>query len=374
MNKIVFLLYLSISLSSSIHFFGQSDINDVHETIDSLVQATKEKNDIPSMVIGVIQNGEVTFQKGYGVLERGAAIEVDEKTSYQIASLSKMFTGIIANSLIIEGKLQTDESISAYLPEELSDKHREKLESITIKDLLLHRSGIQRDSKSYKRKDGEPMDSPYTKTDLIRDLEKVKTRRKGRYSYSNVGYAILGTILENVSGLSYEELLKKYVTNQYSLSNTSIHSSTPTATPYHKDDRLTQTKPWNTGLLTPASGIYSNVDDLTKLMTEQLKIYRMSNDETMLNSPLYLTKEKDFRGDGESYYGMGLWEFEFDRGVLFGHSGDMDGYASQYRFNKTTNTGVVILTSSGGDWTSKLIAEVSKIIEEHTLKTGYNKG
>ena len=118
------------------------------------------------------------------------------------------------------------------------------------------------------------------------------------------------------------------------LPNTSIHSSTPIATPYRKDDRSTQTKPWNTGFLTPASGIYSNVDDLTKLMTEQLKIYRMSNDVTIPNSPLYLTKEKDFRDDGESYYGMGIWEFEFDRGVLFGHSGDMDGYASQYRFKQ----------------------------------------
>lgn len=371
--KITFLLYLSISISFFIPIFGQSDIDDVHETIDSLVQSTKEKNEIPSIVIGVIQNGKVTFHKGYGVLERGTARKVDNKTTYQIASLSKMFTGIIANSLILEGKLKINESIAAYLPEDLSDKDRKKFESITLKDILLHRSGIQRDSKSYKRKDGEPMESPYTKTDLIRDLEKVRTRKKVRYSYSNVGYAILGNILENVSGLSYEELLQNYVTDQYGLSNTSIYLSTPVATPYRKDDRFTKTEPWNTGLLTPASGIYSNVDDMTKLMTEQLKIYRMSNDATMLNSPLYLTKEKDFRGDGESYYGMGLWEFEFDRGVLFGHSGDMDGYASQYRFNKTTNTGVVLLTSSGGNWTNQLIAEVSKIIEEHAIKTGYNK-
>lgn len=371
-----FIPIIPLLITFNVHAQELNDSSDtpVLHSLDELIKQTVESNDIPSISIGVIENGEITFQKGYGVLERGTAKEVDEKTSYQIASLSKMFTGIIANSLILEGKLQIDESISAYLPEELSDKHKEKLESITIKDLLLHRSGIHRDSKSYKRKDGEPMYSPYTITHLLKDLEKAKTKRKRRYNYSNVGYAILGRILEDASGLSYEELLRKYVTDQYGLSKTSIHPFSPQAIPYRKDDRLTKTKPWNTGLLTPASGIYSNVEDLTKLMVEQLKVYkRGKNGEPILDSPLYLTKIKDFRGNEESYYGMGLWEFKFDRGVLFGHSGDMDGYASQYRFNQTTNTGFVLLTSSGGDWTEKLIAKASKIIEEHALKTGYNK-
>lgn len=215
---IAFSLLLSASISFPIQVFGQSDINDVHESIDSLIQSTKEEHNIPSIVVGVIQNGKVTFQMGYGVLERGTGKKVDKKTNYQIASLSKMFTGIIANSLILEGKLKINESVAAYLPETLSDKDRTKFESITLKDILLHRSGIHRDSKSYKRKDGEPMDAPYTKANLIIDLEKAKTKRRGRYSYSNVGYAVLGNILENVSGLSYEELLKKYVTNQYGLS------------------------------------------------------------------------------------------------------------------------------------------------------------
>lgn len=308
----------------------------------------------------------MTLQKGYGVIERGTPEKVDEHTCFQIASLSKTFTGIIANALILEGRLKIDESITSYLPEELLEKEKKKLEPITIRDLLLHRSGIQRNSKSYKRKDGEPMKKPYTRSHLIKDLEKIKIKKWGQYNYSNLGYAVLGYILEKVGGLTYEELLKKYVTDKYQLAKTSTYPFQPQAIAYRKDKRDIKTEAWQTGLLTPASGVYSNINDLTKLMTEQLKIYRKQEPDK-LESPLYLTKEKDFRGDDESYYGMGLWEFEFDRGILYGHSGDMDGFASQYRFNVTTNTGCVLLTSSGGDWTDRLIAEISKIIEEYAI-------
>jgi CubicO group peptidase (beta-lactamase class C family) len=347
-----------------------SGIDDVHQAIDSLVRRTAETQNIPSVTYGVIQNGEITWQKGYGTIERGAVKKVDENTVYQIASLSKMFTGIIANSLLLEGKLDLDESISPYLPEELAPKEKTRLESISIKDLLLHRSGLPRDSKAYKRKDGEPMHLPYSQAHLLEDLERVKIKNQGTYSYSNLGYAILGYVLEKVSGLTYEALLKKYVTDRYKLMKTSTRPFSPQAVPYRKDKRDVKTEPWKTGRLTPASGIYSNVRDLVTLMAEQLHVYR--NKENMQNSsPLYLTREKVLRGDNESYYGMGLWEFEFDRGILYGHSGDMDGFASQYRFNETTNTGFVLLTSSGGNWTGRLIAEASRIMEVHALKTGF---
>lgn len=116
--------------------------------------------------------------------------------------------------------------------------------------------------------------------------------------------------------------------------------------------------------MTPASGIYSNISDLSNLMVEQLNTYR-SEEIDKLKSPLFLTGEKELRSDKSSSYGMGLWELEFKRGVLYGHSGDMDGFASQYRFNVTTNTGVILLTSSGGTWLEELTAEISKIIEEN---------
>jgi CubicO group peptidase (beta-lactamase class C family) len=82
---------------------NDSSRSSILHSLDELIKQTVESNDIPSISVGVIQNGEVTLQKGYGAIERGASKKVDEKTGYQIASLSKMFTGIIANSLILEG-------------------------------------------------------------------------------------------------------------------------------------------------------------------------------------------------------------------------------------------------------------------------------
>ena len=376
MRKLILILQITILLIS-INLYSQ-ELNDsmdisVHDSIDKLVKQTVKANDIPSISIGLIQNGKVSFQKGYGLIKRGINEKVNEHTSYQIASLSKMFTGIIAKALVLEGKLDIEQSIVNYFPNGISLSTKKKFGDVTMRDLLLHRSGLPRNSKSYKRKDGEPMISAYTESHLLQDLKMVKIKNKGDYNYSNLGYAILGYIFEKSTDLTYEELLNNYVIDKFNLKRTSTRSFLPQASPYRKDKRKKETQAWNTGKLTPASGIFSNTFELSNLMVEQLKVYR-SNEKDKLKSPLYLTGEKELRNDQNSYYGMGLWEFEFKRGILYGHSGDMDGFASQYRFNITTNTGVVLLTSSGGEWLEELTAEISRIIEENEMKTGYNKG
>ena len=366
-RPLILLIFISASFSLSSQELNTSNQDHINQLIDSLIEQTIKVHNIPAISVGVIQNGEITIQKGFGFTKRGTKIKVDEHTNYQIASLSKMFTGIVANSLILEGKLDINQSISTYFPNKIDSKTKQKFEKITVRELLLHRSGIPRNSKSYKRKDGEPMVSLYSELNLLEDLKKIKIKKNKKFEYSNLGYAILAYILESASGLSYEELINLYVVDKYNLEKTSTNMPDLIATPYRKNKREIETKAWNTGKLTAASGIYSNVSDLTKLMLKQIEIYNTNEHEKNKN-PIYLTRIKELRSDNNSSYGMGLWELKFIRGILYGHSGDMDGFASQYRFNSTQKTGVILLTSSGGKWIEYLIAEISAIIEDHEIK------
>lgn len=345
--------------------------NKINEAIDSLIHSTIQTHDIPAISIGVIQDGKISIQKGYGYTKRQTGVPVDENTVYQIASLSKMFTGIIARSLILENKLVLNQSISFYLKDKIDSKTAKKLSTIQVKDIFFHRSGIPRNSKTHKRRDGEPMLSKYTEKHLLADLKKMKIRKYGKFKYSNLGYSIIGYILESASGLTYEELCKQYVIQKFNLVNTTISNPFQSATPYRKDNRTVETKAWNTGKMTPASGIYSTTADLSKLMVEQLKAYR-SNPIDKDTNPLNLTNPKELKGNSNnsnSYYGMGLWELKYHRGMLYGHSGDMDGFASQYQFNSTQDTGVVLLTSSGGPWLGILIAQINQLIENNKSST-----
>lgn len=343
---------------------------EVAAKIDSLVQKTMEDNKVPAISLSIIQGGEVTIQKGYGVKNRKTKDRVDELTTYQTASISKTFTGIIANALRLEGKLDLDKPITTYLPKTISKKALKRLQPITTKDLLFHRAGIQRNSKANKRKDGEPMLHPLTEVQLLQDIDKLKPkvkRQKGKY-YSNLGYALIAYITEQASGKSYEELVNEYVIQKYGLVNTAVSLTkeiqTSLATPYRKDMPEIETKPWKAGKMAPASGIFSNTSDLSKIMLAQLTAYQNFDTEKDKN-PLILTTVKSPTGK-TSYYGMGLWEFEFDRGVLYGHSGEMDGYGGQYQFNKVTNTGVVLLTScANDDWMQVLVAQINYILESN---------
>lgn len=363
LNQSIYLSIIVIFLSLTAQAQNPS-YTEVQIRIDSLIRQSMQDHTIPALSVGLIQEGNITLTKGYGSLNRNTQQQTSAQTHYQIASLSKTFTGIIANSLIAEGKLDPEASIAQYLPETIPVEIRKKFTQSTVKELFLHRAGIPRNSLSYQRIDGDPMLAEYSENHLLQDLEALTLDKSMGYEYSNLGYAILGYVLENASGLPYEELLQQYVVQAYQLERTSTEQPRQLTTPYRKDDRNTETSPWNTGKLTPASGIYSTVDDLSRLMQSQLAVYCRQDKQ----HPLYLTRIKAPRGDDSSYYGMGLWEFPFQRGLLYGHSGDMDGFASQYRFNSSQNCGVVLLTSSGGKWIGQLAAQISRFLEEHAMQ------
>jgi CubicO group peptidase (beta-lactamase class C family) len=324
-------------------------INWVQATLDSAMKI----NDIPALSIGIIRDNRLLFKDGMGVKKRGQKERANEESVFQIGSLSKMFTGIIANNLIAEGTLDPKESIVTYLPETLAEKTRKRLESVSVENLLQHKAGFRRDAPTNRRKNqNAPLLIEYTEADMIRDLNKIKLKFEPGtdFSYSNYGYAVLGFICEQITGLSYPDLLQKYVTEKYDLSNTFIRpneeqlKSTPT--PYKPNNRTKETKAWKMGKLSPAGGVYSNAADLIKFMSYQMQAYHQFVNKD-LRDPLILTNKTDPVG---LHYGFGLYKNVKEDRTFYFHGGDLDGFSSVYIFSPKFNIGMVILTSSGGSW------------------------
>jgi CubicO group peptidase (beta-lactamase class C family) len=212
------------------------------------------------------------------------------------------------------------------------------------------------------RADGDPWTNGYTKEELIKDTNEIELECEpgSEFQYSNSGYAVVGYICENVSGLSYKQLLKKYVTDKYDLPNTAVNLNDQQKklliTPYRKDDRDIATKSSIFGMDTPGSGVSSNATDLIKLVAAQMESYRLYEAEGA-KSPLILTREMA-KMDDDLQYGFGLGKQTKGKNIKYGHGGDADGFACEYFFNPEENTGVVILTSSGGQWISELAFDI----------------
>ena len=334
--------------------------------LSNKIQKTMKENDIPAISIGIIRDGKLEINKGFGIMQRGMDQKVDGKTIYQIGSLSKTFTGIIANNLILEGKLDPENSINTYMQSILSEEANTMYQKVKLKNLLNHTAGIPRSASlvSRERVGNNYWINGYAKENLYEDINNLKlVRAPGtKWEYSNFAYAIVGYICEQASGESYETLLKKYVTDKFDMQNTCIHLNADQqkliATPYMKEDRFQETKAFVMGELTPASALFSNVEDLSKLMVEQLSVYKSLEDSNQPN-PLMLTNDAVPTGMIEGLnYGIGLFENVDKMGTSYGHGGDIDGFACDYRFTSDQNSGIVILTSSGGRWIRGFVDEI----------------
>ena len=116
------------------------------QTIDEKVQKALIENDIPSLSLGVVRNGKIDLLKGFGIKSRTDSSKVNKNSIFQIASQSKMLTGIIVNNLILEGKLNLEEPITSYFTNEISENAKNLLKEIKLKYLLNHTSGIPSDA------------------------------------------------------------------------------------------------------------------------------------------------------------------------------------------------------------------------------------
>ncbi len=321
--------------------------------IDSIMSA----DNIPALSIGIIKDGKVIMHKGFGMHNRNNKIKASTNSIYQIASDTKKMTGIIAKNLVAEGELNLDKSIISYLGNSLNSKAKERLQNITLRQLLLHKSGLPYREPTMHRKDGEPMLIPYTEKHLLNDLNKVELKSEPgtTFGYSNFGYAIIGYICEIVAKKRYSELIEKYISKAYQMPNTTTLLTDKQlqllVTPYRKENRNTETKAFNMGKLKAAGGVYSNIQDLLNLMTHQMNAY--INNETP--NPLILTEDALTE---EYFYGFGLAKRVFETGTQYGHGGDLDGFASDYVFSPEYKSGVIILTSSGGKWVGELEKKV----------------
>ncbi len=366
MKKVILsILMVHLGLISN----GQTLTQKTVDRIDHFIQSAVEDFNIPAVSVGIIENGRLSYIISKGEVRRNSGVFVNEKTGYQIASLSKSFTGIIAKSLDKEGVINLETPVSQYLSEELSQEQLGSFSSVSLRDVLQHRAGLLNDGASLPpTPNGMAMIGGYTLKGFLKDLTSLKPDEEkiGKFNYSNFGYALTGYIVSKVTGKTYEELLKEYVTGPYDMSFTTSELEkvrNKLATPYHVHKRNAETRPWEMGMAIPAGGILSNVEDLSKLLIAEMKAFN-SYKKTGEITPLVLTADMKPLNEIMNY-GYGFFESKnaYDNTITqLGHGGDVDGFASFFEFYPDQNLGLVMLTSSGGTWFNDLKGDVEKLM------------
>ncbi|MGD0247989.1 MAG: serine hydrolase domain-containing protein [Candidatus Limnocylindrales bacterium] len=207
----------------------------------------------------IAQHGHVLLSKGYGLADRAQKTPNDPQTRFLIASNTKQFTATAILMLEVQGKLKVADRICAYIPQCPS-----AWGVITIKELLTHTSGIPDytnlpDFVDYAGQPSTPLQIVAHFRDLPLDFAPGTT-----WKYDNSGYFLLGYIIEQVSGLSYEAFLQKYILTPLNLSDTGYnHNSNGVAIGY-TDGSATPAEGWDPSAPYAAGGLYSTVEDMNR--------------------------------------------------------------------------------------------------------------
>lgn len=296
--------------------------NGVNPRIDEYLQAEMKAQRIPGVSLAVIKNGQIILAKGYGFANVEHQVPVKPETIFQSGSMGKQFTATAVMMLMEDGKLALDDKINKFFT-----NTPESWSNITIRHLLTHTSGMTDYPAGFDfRRD-------YTEDELYERAKAIPLAFQPgeKWSYSNLGYVMLGILIHKVSGKFYGDFLQERVFKPLDMSTARVISEAdiiPNRASGYRLDNQGQLKNQNwvsPSLNTTADGaLYLNVFDMAKwdaaLYTEKL-LKRSSLEEIW--TPVKLNN-----GKTHPYgFGWALGEIKGHRYVQ--HGGSWQGFKAQ---------------------------------------------
>lgn len=305
--------------------------------ISMIIEKAKGLPDQAQMAIAVIENGKPQF---YGIkVENDSALIFDNhQLVFEIGSITKVFTSTLLAELVLEEKVALDDPINKFLDFTIKDEVQ-----MSLKQLATHSSGLPRVPASLALPTVD-MSNPYKEYDeatlKIYLTEKLEmTHVPGEvFEYSNLGGGLLGYVLEQVAGLSYEDLLQKYIFSKYQMRQSTTHREIiADQLVVGLNDEGEEVSQWDMAVLMGAGGIVSTVEDLAQFALAQF-------DDS--NKALSLTREKFFAVSDQFSSGLGWSVIARDSGAIWNwHNGGTGGYSSSMIMNVEQQNAVIILSN-----------------------------
>jgi serine-type D-Ala-D-Ala carboxypeptidase/endopeptidase len=186
--------------------------------IDRTMENYRLDAHIPGMVWGIVQDGRLVHVKGAGVQDIDSKRPVTADTLFRIASMTKAFTALSILKLRDEGKLALDAPAETYVPELRGWKYPTgDSPKIRVRELLTHTAGLVTDDPWGDRQTPLP-ESEFTR--LLSEGVPFTRPPATAMEYSNLGYALLGRIIANVSGEPYKDFVRRSLFNPLGMAAT----------------------------------------------------------------------------------------------------------------------------------------------------------
>ena len=305
--------------------------------LERLVRQAQREKRAPSIAAAVIRDGELVWETAVGVADVEAGLAATPDTQYRIGSITKTFTAAAIVQLRDAGKLDLEDTLdrhvdgAAYTP--------------TIRRLLSHASGLQRETQ-----DDSWLTLRFAQPDeLLETLAQAELvlPSGARFHYSNLAFALLGIVVERVSGVPYQDYVRERLFEPVGLKRVTFQPEPPAAQGYLAQpyaDGVWDTVDVETGAWASAGQLWGTAADIARwgafLADPDESVLATSSAEEMRTVQAIADHERWLSG-----YGLGLGLYRDGDRILAGHSGSMPGFIAQLLFSATEKVVVAELTN-----------------------------
>ena len=349
-------------------FFKDSNrlekLSTAFPVVEKMVQKYAADNHFPGYSFGIVLDGKLVYTTSGGYSNLGNKTPATTASMFRIASMSKSFTAMAIVKLRDEGKLHLDDAVSKYIPELKNQGLTQDAAPITIRDLLTHSAGF-------------PEDNPWGDRQLEKSSQEfLAFIKKGihfsnatglSYEYSNVGFTMLGYIIEKVTGKNYGAYIKENIWKPLNMEASWEFSSIDDAKLAHGyrwiNNNWTEEPLLHDGIYGAMGGMITSVVSFSKYVSLHLDAWPpRNNTETgpiERSSIREMHQPSRFIGLNANYkypsgracattaaYGYGLsWLKDCLGRTSIAHSGGLPGFGSNWRILPEYGLGVILLAN-----------------------------
>ncbi len=333
--------------------------------ISQLLENAINKKQIPGIAMVTISNGRINQAGVAGVIETGSTQRIGKNSRFHLGSLTKSMTATLIGKLIEEKKIAFETTLSEVFPElDMVPQYK----TVTIRELLDHRAGIPGYLSPSEEEEAKLLALPGSPKKqrsqfVAQVLMETPAEAPGVFAYSNAGYTILGSICEQITDQSWEELLEDDIflplnmktagtgwPRQVGIDEPRGHFGYPDST--HVQDKAYKLGPY----LAPAGEVHSSVKDLAKFLMAHMR--GLNGKDNLLTADTY----QELHTSKEGYYAGGWIIRKSENGmIIHEHLGSAGSFLAYMGMVPETETGWVIAVNVGDPFLQSLMYE---LIEE----------
>lgn len=305
-------------------------------SLDALARGVLAQKHAPSLSVAIVRDGQIVYDRAFGA-------GVTPQTAYEIGSVTKIFTAVCVMQLAQAGKLSVDDALAAYVPS------FPNAAAITLRELLVHRSGVADDLPAAAR-----AGLVYAPVTLQRLLAFAATlppdfAPNADWNYSNTGYALLGAVVERVSGEPLAPYEREHIFAPAGMIHTWMGSAPPGALApgesLQADAAAVPVRVWNPSWLFGAGDVVSTAGDLARFdialmngtLVSHATLAQMAKPESIAT---LVPGTRD---------GLGLFETPFGPLTFVGHHGGEPGYVADDEMLPVQGFAIVLLANAQFD-------------------------